>query len=86
MAIVRANGYLLGDRDRKYFKINPSVELWTIGARIYYDLRRRGITVRNTIDCCIAASAIENDLILLHLDRDFEAIAKGTALNQIRLQ
>jgi predicted nucleic acid-binding protein len=65
--------------------IEPSVESWTAAARIYYDLRRQGITVRNTIDCCIAASAIEHGLLLLHIDRDFEAIAKGTSLNQIRL-
>ncbi|MEL7420252.1 MAG: PIN domain-containing protein [Cyanobacteria bacterium J06555_3] len=65
--------------------IDPSVESWTSAARIYYDLRRQGITVRNTIDCCIAASAIEHGLLLLHIDKDFEAIAKGTPLNQIRL-
>ena len=66
--------------------IEPSVESWTAAAPIYYDLRRQGITVRNTIDCCIAASAIEHGLLLLHIDRDFEEIAKGTALNQVRLR
>ena len=65
--------------------IEPSVESWTAAARIYYDLRRKGITVRNTIDCCIAASAIEHGLLLLHIDQDFRAIAQGTSLNQIRL-
>lgn len=65
--------------------IEPSVDSWTAAARIYYTLRRQGITVRNTIDCCIAASAIEHDLLLLHIDKDFEAIAKGTSLKQMRL-
>ena len=65
--------------------IEPSIESWTNAARIYYDLRRQGITIRNTIDCCIAASAIEHDLLLIHLDRDFEAIARGTSLKQLRL-
>ena len=65
--------------------IESSLESWKTAARIYYDLRRQGITVRNTIDCCIAASAIEHDLLLLHIDKDFEEIAKGTTLNQIRL-
>lgn len=65
--------------------IDPSLELWTAAARIYYDLRRKGITVRNTIDCCIAASSIEHDLLLFHIDRDFEAIASGTSLKQLRL-
>ena len=65
--------------------IEPSLESWTAAARIYYDLRRKGITVCNTIDCCIAASAIEHGLLLLHIDQDFQAIAQGTSLNQIRL-
>lgn len=65
--------------------IDPSLESWTAAARIFYELRRQGVTVRNTIDCCIAASTIEHDLLLLHIDRDFEAIASGTALRQIRL-
>lgn len=65
--------------------IEPSVESWTAAARIYYDLRRQGITVRNTIDCCIAACVIEHGLLLLHIDKDFEAIALGTPLNQVRL-
>ncbi len=65
--------------------IEPSLELWKAAARIYYELHRQGITVRNTIDCCIAASAIEHDLLLLHIDKNFEAIAKRTTLNQIRL-
>lgn len=65
--------------------VTPSVETWTHAARIYYDLRRQGITVRNTIDCLIAASAIEHDLLLLHDDRDFEAIASGTTLSAARI-
>jgi predicted nucleic acid-binding protein len=36
-------------------------------------------------DCLIAASAIECDLLLLHNDRDFEAIAQGTSLNQTHI-
>ena len=65
--------------------IDPGIHSWSHAARIYYELRRQGITVRNTIDCLIAASAIEHDLLLLHNDRDFEAIALGTPLNQTRV-
>lgn len=65
--------------------INPGIESYPHAARIYYELRRQGITVRNTIDCLIAASAIEHDLLLLHDDRDFEAIASGTSLNETRV-
>lgn len=45
-------------------------------ARIFYDLRRRGLTVRSSIDCCIAQLAIRYDLILIHKDKDFETIKK----------
>ncbi len=52
-------------------------------ARIYLDCRRRGVTVRSSVDCLIAQSAIESDLTLLHHDRDFGRIASVTpALRQ----
>jgi len=38
--------------------------------------RKSGITVRSTIDLLIAETAIENDLFLLHNDKDFEMIGK----------
>jgi predicted nucleic acid-binding protein len=47
-------------------------------AKIFFDLRRKGTTVRGTIDVLIALTAIEHNLILLHNDRDFDAIAKFT--------
>jgi len=40
-------------------------------ARIYFDCRRNGITVRSSIDCLIAQCALENSLVLLHQDRDY---------------
>ncbi len=44
-----------------------------VKAALYYRrLRKLGITVRKTIDVIIAARCIENDLTLLHDDRDFE--------------
>jgi predicted nucleic acid-binding protein len=50
------------------------------GAEIYRVCRRRGRTVRSTIDCVIAAIAIEHDLSVLHNDRDFVHIAACTRL------
>ncbi|MBI3598057.1 MAG: PIN domain nuclease [Nitrospirae bacterium] len=49
-------------------------------ARIYRDCRQQGKTVRNTVDCLIAAVAIENDFTLFHNDKDFDAIAACTRL------
>ena len=53
-------------------------------ARIYFDCRRKGVTVRSTIDCLIAQIALENHLYLLHNDRDFDAIASVTGLKIFR--
>ncbi|MFN5515475.1 MAG: PIN domain nuclease [Cyanobacteriota bacterium] len=59
-----------------YLETQDYVELtndsWLAAARIFYDLRRQGLTVRSPIDCCIAQAALENDLRLVHNDRDFE--------------
>ena len=40
-------------------------------AQIYFECRRKGITVRSSLDCLIAQCALENELILLHQDRDY---------------
>jgi hypothetical protein len=49
-------------------------------AEIYRALRRRDVTVRRPVDCMIAATAIEHDVLLLHNDRDFDAIEKYGSL------
>ncbi len=49
-------------------------------AEIYRNLRRKGITIRNSVDCMIASVAIENDIMLLHNDRDFKPIEKHLSL------
>jgi len=59
---------------------------WQAAARIYYDLRRQGLTVRSPIDCCIAQAALEHNLLLIHNDRDFETIAEVRSLQQLRFQ
>ena len=40
-------------------------------ARLYLDCRGAGVTVRSSVECLIAQTAIEHDLVLLHNDRDF---------------
>lgn len=45
-------------------------------ARLYARCRRVGITIRSTIDCLIAQTAIEHGLVLLHSDKDFDQLAK----------
>jgi predicted nucleic acid-binding protein len=44
-------------------------------AMIYFSCRKKGITIRSTIDCLIARIAIEHDLMLLQNDKDFVNMA-----------
>ncbi|MFT3812646.1 MAG: PIN domain nuclease [Acidovorax sp.] len=46
----------------------------------YRHLRARGITVRSAIDVMVAAFCIENDYLLLHNDRDYDALAAHRGL------
>ena len=71
--------YLAG---QEYLEMRPAT--WQTAARVYYDLRKRGITVRSAIDCCIAQIAIENRVLLIHDDRDFSAIGDYYPLQQQR--
>ena len=43
-------------------------------------LRARGITVRSAIDVMVAAFCLERDYLLLHSDRDYDAIAAHRGL------
>ena len=53
-------------------------------ARIFFDCRRKGITIRNTIDCLVAQLALDASGVLLHDDRDFELIKEVRPLKTIR--
>jgi predicted nucleic acid-binding protein len=46
----------------------------------YRRLRRRGITVRKTIDVIIGTFCIESDHELLHCDRDFDPLEETLGL------
>lgn len=47
----------------------------------YRLLRRRGITVRKKIDVIIGTFCAENDLAIVHLDRDFDLMAGAIGLS-----
>ena len=72
VSFARLDAYLR--TQRFYHPVDP-LTTYTEAARIYYRCRRAGITIRSTADCLIAQVAIENDLLLLHSDRDFTEIA-----------
>jgi predicted nucleic acid-binding protein len=66
----RLNDYL----STQYY-LEATENTWREAARIYFDLRRTGITLGSPIDACIAQLAIESNALLLHRDKDFEIIA-----------
>lgn len=61
---------------QKFFHPKDPVDSFAEAARIFFQCRKRGLTIRSTIDCLIARIALEHDLLLLHNDQDFHLIAK----------
>ncbi len=53
---------------------------WTDAARLQRRCRAQGETVRRLPDCLIAAVAIRAEVAVLHRDKDFDALARHTAL------
>ncbi len=60
-----------------------SVALAREAAQNYRALRRRGQTVRKTIDCLIATFCLREQHSLLHRDRDFDPFEKFLKLSVI---
>jgi predicted nucleic acid-binding protein len=52
-------------------------------ARNYRSLRRRGVTIRKTIDLLIGTWCIENHVPLLHNDVDFRPMARYLGLTEV---
>lgn len=83
---------LQGFRNDKDFKIAKSLleefelesfatpELAIKSAINYRTLRKKGLTIRKTIDCLIATYCVENKLPLLHCDKDFFPFEKHLKL------
>lgn len=63
--------------------LSMSRETFLLAATIYRALRARGLTIRNSVDCMIAAVCIENEIRLLHNDRDFDLLAAHSELEVV---
>ena len=61
-----------------YLPMDQSVFIQS--SNIFRTLRKKGITIRKSIDCMIAAVCIEHNCQLLHNDRDFAFIADSFPL------
>jgi predicted nucleic acid-binding protein len=56
------------------------LETYERAAAVWRICRAAGHTVRDTMDCLIAAVAIREGASILHADRDFDVIARHTEL------
>ena len=61
---------------QRFYHPREPIDSFAKAAKIYLDCRKKGITIRSSIDCLIAQTALENDLFLLHEDSDFDLMAK----------
>lgn len=66
-----------------FYYLTGGKESFENAALLNFRCRRSGITIRSTIDLLIAQIAIENDLYLLHNDRDFDNLSK--VVNELKI-
>jgi len=83
---------LQGFRSDKDFKIAGEImesfpcfnicneEIAVKSAENFRFLRKKGITIRKTVDLIIGTFCLENDIELLHNDRDFEPMVRYLSL------
>jgi predicted nucleic acid-binding protein len=62
----------------------PDSETYRRAAKIYYDCRRAGLTVRSSVDCLVAQLALDRGGFLLADDRDYAAIATVRPLQLVK--
>jgi len=60
----------------RFYDLLYGKESFENAALMYMNCRKKGITLRSTVDLIIAEIAIENDLHLFHDDRDYANISK----------
>jgi predicted nucleic acid-binding protein len=53
---------------------------FALAAALYRAARTKGVTIRNTLDCLIAAPCVRTGAPLLHADADFDRLASCTSL------
>ncbi|MCP5062853.1 MAG: PIN domain nuclease [Ignavibacteriae bacterium] len=59
-----------------FYHLNDIKKSYLEASKIKLKCNKKGVTIRSTIDLLIAQIAIDNNLYLLHNDKDFNNIAK----------
>ncbi len=65
---------------RELTYLDPGIDPYFKSAELYRTLRKRGITIRSTIDCLFAVVAEENQCYILAKDKDLRAIVDSSIL------
>jgi predicted nucleic acid-binding protein len=68
---------------QRFYSLRVESAFFEDAARIFFDCRRKGITLSGLADCLIAQNALDHDVALLHCDADFPAIAKVRPLRLV---
>ncbi len=65
---------------------NPlTAEIFDDAISIFRIARHKGVTIRSSVDCLIAACAIRNGVAVIHRDRDFDHLARIGPLQSRRV-
>ena len=56
------------------------IETFEMAAHMYRSARRRGLAIRRSVDCLIAATCLECAAEIYHNDRDFDVLARVSDL------
>ncbi len=57
-----------------------SIDDFALAANLYRQARRKGVTIRKTLDCLIAAPCVRDGVAILHRDADLDRLASCTEL------
>ena len=57
-----------------------AIDDFVLAAELYRTARAKGVTIRKTLDCLIAAPCVRTNSPILHADADFDRLASCTPL------
>ena len=70
----------------RFVLVNPSLDTHIQAAEIFDACKKKGFTIRSTIDCLIAAVALEYDLTVLENDKDYSFVSEIFPLKTFRIE
>lgn len=62
-----------------------SLQVFEEAANLFRMARRSGITIRSSVDCLIAATAVRHGVTVVHRDRDYANLARISDLKHLSL-